>query len=162
MEANESDILEHQQRLLVAFGAVLRVEDAISDVKRRQVEAETLLQQERNRYESELEKAWFEVERLMTETGEVEVLLPGEATDFKIAWSTPRETVKAEPDATPDEFCRVERKPKLKEIADHLKSLRASGADLPNWASFQLGESKLGWKAVKKSTNRKDEACQEA
>jgi hypothetical protein len=157
MEAQESEIEDHHQRLLAAFGAVLRAEDAVSDVKRRQTEAEALLQQERNRAESEMEKAWEEVGRLMAETGEPEVLLPGEATDFKIAWSTPRETVKAEPDATPDEFCKIERRPKLKEIGEHLKQLRKGGIPLPNWATFQLGTSKLGWKAVKKTTVKSKE-----
>jgi hypothetical protein len=72
--------------------------------------------------------------------------------DFKIGWTTPRETVKAEPDATPDQFCKIERKPKLKEIAEHLKHLRQANLPLPNWASFERGASKLAWKAVKKTT----------
>lgn len=152
MESVESDIQQHQQRLLQAFGVVLTAEDAVSAVKRRQDEAVTLLQQERNQAEAMLATAWAEVQKLMVETGEVEVVLPGEATDFKIAWSTPRETVKVEPDAVPDEFCKIERKPRLKEIGEYLKGLRDSKLDFPNWGSFKTGASKLGWKAIKKNT----------
>lgn len=152
------DINEHQQRLMAAFASVLQAEEAVSEVKQRQTEAETLLQQERNGKETQLEKAWAVVSAILAETGEFEVILAGQVTDYKIGYSTPRETVKAEPEATPDEFCKIERKPKLKEISEHLKALRAEGKDLPNWASFQLGESKLTWKAIKKSTSRKDNA----
>jgi hypothetical protein len=147
-----TEIEQHEQRLLAAFAKVLQAEEAISDVKKRQAEAETLLKQEMNGRETDLATAWEQIKLLMAETGEVEVLLPGEATDFKIGWSTPRETVKAVPDATPDEFCKIERNPKLKEIADHLKQLRTAGIPLPNWASFQRGGRKLSWKAVKKTT----------
>lgn len=147
-----TEVEQHERRMLAAFAKVLQAEEAISDVKRRKAEAETLLQHELNGRESDLAAAWGEIKKLLDESGEFEVLLPGEATDFKIGWSTPRETVKAEPDATPDEFCKIERKPKLKEIADHLKQLRAAGLSLPNWASVQLGEPKLTWNAVKKTT----------
>ena len=147
----ENGIEDHKQRLLVAFGAVLAAEERVSDVKRRQDEAATLLQQERNGAESSLEKAWIEVQELLAETGEVEVILPGEVTDFKIAWSSPRETVKVETEAVPDEFCKIERKPRLKEMGEYLKGLRDGGLDFPNWASFQTGATKLGWKAIKRN-----------
>jgi hypothetical protein len=151
MEKPDTSIQEHQQHLLAAFCAVLAAEEKVSDVKRRQEEAAILLQQERNGVETVLERAWIEVEKLMAETGEVEVILPGDVTDFKIAWSTPRETVKVEPEAVPDEFCKMERKPRLKEIMDYLKGLRDASLDFPNWASFQTGSSKLGWKAIKRN-----------
>jgi hypothetical protein len=150
-------IQEHEQKLLVAFAAVLAAEDRLSDVRTRLEQATTLLQQERTGAEAALERAWVEVQNLLAETGEVEVLLPGQVTDFKIGWGKPRETVKAEPEATPDEFCKIERKPKLKEIGEHLKGLREGGLPLPNWASFHTGEPKLWWKAVKKSNKRQEQ-----
>ncbi len=150
MEKAELEIDDHQQRLLTAFGSVLRAETAISEVKQRQADVEALLSEEKRCYEAELSTAWEDIKVLMEETGEFEIVLPGEVMDFKIGWSTPRETVKAEPDATPEEFCKTEKKPKLKEIAEHLNLLRSAGADLPNWASFQIGEAKLGWKAIKR------------
>jgi hypothetical protein len=94
----------------------------------------------------------------MAETGKVEVLLPGAVTDFKIGWSTPRETVRVEPDAVPDEFCKIERKPRLKEIGEYLKGLRDAGEPFPNWGGFQTGASKPAWKAVKKSTKIENSA----
>jgi hypothetical protein len=144
-------IQEHEQKLLAAFVAVLASEDKLSDVKRRLHEATTLLEQERTGAETKLEQAWVEVEKLMAETGEPEVFLLGEVTDFKIGWSSPRQTVKVEADAVPDEFCKIERKPKLKEIGDYLKRLKEEGAALPNWGRFEDGATKLTWKAVKKS-----------
>jgi hypothetical protein len=144
-------IEEHQRQLLSAFGAVLVAEEKVSEVKRRQDDVTTLLQQERNGAETALDLAWVEVEKLMAETGEVEVILPGEVTDFKISWSTARETVKVEAEAVPDEFCKTERKPKLKEIGEYLKGLRDGNIAFPNWASFQTGSAKLGWKAIKRN-----------
>ncbi len=148
------EIQEHQNKLLDAFAAVLRIEERVSDVKRRQEEATILLQNERNRTEADLDKAWVRVAEIMAETGEPEVVLPGEVTDFKIAWSKARERVKVEPDAVPDEFCKIERKPRLKEIGEFLHHLQEQGLSLPNWARFEAGESKLTWKAVKKLTRQ--------
>ena len=114
-------------------------------------EATTLLGMKVTGAENALSQAWEAVQKLMAETGEPEVLLPGAVTDYKIAPSTPRETVKVEsPDAVPDEFCKIERKPRLKEIGEFMKGLRDQNLPLPNWARFEHGASKLGWKAVKK------------
>jgi hypothetical protein len=87
----------------------------------------------------------------MSETGEVEVMLPDENHDYKIAWSTPPEVVDV-PDAAavPDEFVKVERVPKKKEILDHLKSLRESGSAPPNWATIERNPGKLTYRLVKK------------
>lgn len=150
-----SDIEQHQARLMAAFATILRAEEAVSEVRTRKQQAEALLGQELNGKEAALEQAVAAMEALLKETGEFEVVLPGEVTDFKIGFSTPRETVKADPEATPDAFCKIERKPKLKEIGDHLKAFRDAKLPLPNWASLQLGPTKLQWKAIKKTT-RKD------
>ncbi|OWK34647.1 hypothetical protein [Fimbriiglobus ruber] len=155
-------IQEHHQKLLAAFGSVLAAEEKISDVKTRLDQVTNLLQAEKTAAETDLASAWEQVEQLMSETGEVEVLLPGAVTDFKIARSNPRETVKVEVEATPDEFCKIERKPRLKEIGEHLKGLRDAGLPFPNWASFQVGTAKLSWKAVKKSMKTQEKVCQEA
>jgi hypothetical protein len=150
MEANE-----HQQKLMQAFAEVLKAEDAVSSSKVKLAEVTIPLQQAVNQAEHSLGKAWQEVERLMAETGEYEVLLPGTVTDYKIGWSNPPERVKADADAVPDEFCKIERKPKLREIMDYLKTLGAEGKPLPNWVSFERGERKLCWKAVKHKATAK-------
>lgn len=147
------DAQEHQESLIQAFAEVLKAEVSLSAAKSALAQTVIPLQQAVNQSEHLLGKAWEGVERLLAETGEYEVLLPGSITDYKIGWSNPPERVKADPEATPDEFCKIERKPKLTEIKEYLKGLRAEGMPLPNWASFERGEPKLGWKALKhKST----------
>ena len=147
-------IQEHEQKLTTAFAEVLRAEDDIATAKRELDNATAGLQSAVTAAETKLMAAWDAVKALMEETGEVEVILRGEATDFKIAYSTPRETVKVEPEAVPEEFCKMERRPKLKEIGEYLKGLRDAGQALPNWASFQMSTAKLGWKAIKRTTTK--------
>jgi hypothetical protein len=146
-------IQEHQQKLTTAFAEVLRAEDEISAAKRELDDATFGLQTAVTAAETRLVAAWDSVKALMEETGEVEVILAGEVTDFKIAYSTPRETVKVEPEAVPEEFCKMERKPRLKEIGEYLKGLRDAKLDFPNWASFQTAKAKLGWKAIKRNNS---------
>lgn len=148
------DIIDtHQQQLLTAFTQVLSAEERIASDKAKLAEVTINLKSAIAEAEIELTEAWKQIEQLLSETGEYEALLPGTVTDYKIGWSSPVERVKADPDATPDEFCKIERKPKLKEIGEHLKAIRAEGQPLPNWASFERGEPKLGWKAVKRKAN---------
>jgi hypothetical protein len=143
--------MDGEGEMLNAFAAVLRAEQEVSAAKTVLDEAVTPLRQKLTGAETRLTSAWVEVERLMGSTGEFEVLLPGDVTDYKISFSTPRESVDVDADAVPDEFCKIERKPKLKEIGEHLKGLRDSDQPLPNWGRFKLGERKLGWKAIKKT-----------
>lgn len=100
--------------------------------------------------EARAEAARDAIAKLMKETGQYEIVLPGEVSDYVIGYSTPRESVKGDVMAAPEEFVVVERKLKKKEVADHLKKLREEGKKLPNWASFERGEPVLQWKAVKK------------
>lgn len=144
----EGEVAQHEQATIDAFAAVLTIEDSMAAIK-----------VEMNRLNSELElnerglrAAWQTVADLMAATGEVEMLLPGTGVDYKVGWTTPRESVKVEPEAVPDEFCKLERKPKLREIGEWLREQRDAGVDLPNWGRFELGERRLSWKAVKKTT----------
>ena len=135
-----------------AFAAVLKAEDA-------QREAEIQLRDETARLKSAVihsenaaAEAWRAVEALMAETGEVEVTLPGVANDYKVYWSAAGESVKVcDIESVPEAFVKTERKPKLKDIGDHLKQLRDSGQPLPNWASLEKGKPSLAWKPVKPS-----------
>src|SRR5690349_4119092 len=118
-------IEKHQDAMISAFAEVLKAEDAISAAKSALTEATTRLDREVREAEFRREQAWSVVKGLLDSTGEYEVTLPGSVTDYKISYSTPRETVKAEvPEAVPDEFCKIERKPRLKEIGEFLKGLR--------------------------------------
>lgn len=78
----------------------------------------------------------------MNHNGLVEDTVKGEFIDYKIYFTTPRESVKVL-DGVPDEFCKIERKPDLKKI----KSFIDEG-NTPNWATLQLGESNLTYKSV--------------
>ena len=140
----------HTQKVKDAFLSILAAEQRITGAK-GELEAITATHKQAiAQQETQIAKAWGEIEALMAESGEVEVKLPGTVTDYVIGWSKPRESIKADADATPDEFVKIERKPKLKEIGDHLKALRKAGKPFPNWASFEKGEKKLVWKALKK------------
>ena len=144
----KSSIKEHETALIRAFADVISAEKAIAREK-AEMDRHKL---EVNKAESSLQRAWETIAGLMKETGEVEVLLPGETTDYRIGYGTPRESVSIEnPDAVPDEWCKMERAPKKKEIGEHLKALRDAGEALPNWAKLERGEAKLQWKAVKRS-----------
>lgn len=139
--------------LIAAFALVRDAEDALAEAK---ADAQRAIQKA-NQAEHALALAWDAVASLMAATGEYEAVLPGIDTDYLIAWSKPRESVKViDPEAVPDEFCKLERKPRLKEIGDMLKECRDNGITLPNWAALEPGQPKLGWKPVKKSTSAKE------
>lgn len=146
------EIDQHQTALLAAFARVLKAEQAASKAKTELDEHTTRLKGQISDAHAEEVRAWSDIQALIAQTGEVEVVLPGAANDYRIHWSTPRESVQADVDAAPEEWVKVERKLKLKEIAEHLKQLRADGQPMPNWARFEKGQSSLCWKAVKKGT----------
>ena len=140
----------HSATLTHAFADVLQAEDDIRAAKVELDETTGRLKRQIAIGEIALAEAWRVIAELMKETGELEVELPGANTNYLIRWGTSRESVKAEPDALPDEFVKVERKPKLKEIGDHLRKLRDRGSPFPNWARFESSTPQLTWKAVKK------------
>ena len=146
------NIDQHTDAILIAFAKVIRAEDkerlAKTDLDAITAKMKALI----GEAQIEQDAAWAEIAALMGESGEFEVTLPGQANDFRIGWNTPRESVDV-PDvaAVPDEFVKIERKAKLKEIGEHLKKLRDQNAALPNWARFERGERKLQYKVVKKS-----------
>ncbi len=131
--------------LQIAFDEVLAQERAISEAKLEIVTVTTPLEIKKAQAEQALEKAWQHIAALMAETGEFEVLLPGENCDYKIAYSKPRQNVEVDDDAVPDEFCKLVRTPNKKEIKEMLES----GAKV-NWARLKDGESKLNWRTIKK------------
>lgn len=129
-----------------AFKRILECERSLSSAKAELQKAETIFGGAVNRAEKDLKDAWEAIEGIMAQTGEYEILLPGEnGMDYKIAWSTPRQSVKIVDDAAvPDEFCRVKREPDKKKIKEELES----GAK-HNWAALEYGEKHLTWKAIK-------------
>jgi hypothetical protein len=147
--------MEHEQKMMAAFAKILKAEEAEQEAKLELSKAEERAKGILAKARLEAGDALREISSLMKETGEYEVILPGEVTDFKIGYGATRESVKVEdPEAVPDRFCKMERKPMLKEIGEHLKSLPES--ERPNWARIERPEPKLGWKAVKKTARTKE------
>jgi hypothetical protein len=65
--------------------------------------------------------------------------------NYRVSYHTQPERVVVDADAVPDEYCKIERKPKLTEI----KAMLQEGVQT-NWARLERSEPKLNWKMVKK------------
>jgi hypothetical protein len=150
---SEDIISDHHNELVTAFAEVIAGEtderlakDAIKAVEDRYA---SQIRQGQNRQRD----AWARIAKLMAETGEVEVILPDLAQDYKLAYNTPPEKVDV-PDesAVPDEWCKLERAVKKKELLSYLKGLRDVGDPMPNWATLQRGSASLGYKLIKKKS----------
>jgi hypothetical protein len=105
------------------------------------------LQADMDDVEKEKELALTAIKEEMASTGEYEVLVPGEYCDYKIHYTAVRESVRVEIDAVPEEFCKIEKKPKLKEIKEYLEQLDVP----PNWARMEAGQPKLTYKICKRA-----------
>lgn len=103
------------------------------------------LTSEKATYERAADDARIALSDEMAANGVMEDTIEGDLVNYKLYYTTPRISVKADADATPDEYCKLERVPKLKEIKEFLDD-----GNLVNWASLQPGESKLAYKVVKK------------
>ncbi len=128
----------------VAIKDWVRADEALSNAeiayKKREAQLSLAVLEARNA----ADKARKTVEEMLAETGEYEVLVD----NVKVSWSTPRESVKiSDPLAVPDEYCKIERKPKLTEIKKYLESNKV------NWASMESGEAKLQWRYTKEKNN---------
>jgi prefoldin subunit 5 len=141
---------EHDQKLMEAFVEVLHAEERLRAYKTQLSEVEAEVKPMINRTQAEIEKAWQAVQEIMAESGEYEALLPGTGNDYKIAFSKGVEVVVGDAEAAPDEWVKVERSLKKKELLPHLKELRDAGQPLPNWARIERSESKIGYRLVKK------------
>lgn len=117
----------------------ITADNAIHNLKSKIADIET----EIKKYESEAADARNAIEQEFAENGVVEDIIHGELIDYKIYFTAGRESVKVEnPDSVPDEFCKIERKPKLREIKEHIES-----GNLVNWATIETGSGKLTYKA---------------
>jgi hypothetical protein len=146
----EDAVAAHREALRAAFAAVLRAEQ-------EEREAEAALRAVRDQYEPVLRRSrqaqadsWAAIARLMAQAGEVEVVVPGDHCDYKIAPSGAPERVDvADVSAVPEEFLKKE--PKRKEILDYLKKLRGAGEPMPGWATITRGAGSLCYRPVKKA-----------
>jgi Siphovirus Gp157 len=132
----------HDEMLQAAFETLKTADFKIADLKTEQAQ----LDFRRGEADAMQRAALAEIDSLMKETGEYEVIIPGTDCDYKINYSTPRESLKIADDAAvPDEFCKIERVPKKREITEAIKS----GSQF-NWASLERGEPKIQYKTIKK------------
>lgn len=119
----------------------LEADRAIAEIKSQMAK----LSAEKATYERAAEEARIALSDEMAANGVTEDLIEGELVNYKLYFPTPRESVKVDADAVPEEFCKIERVPRLKEIKEHIDA-----GNQVNWASIQLGESKLSYKVIKK------------
>jgi hypothetical protein len=122
------------------FMAWLEADNAVHAIKERIKAQETELA----KANTEATEAMIKVRDLMNHDGVLEDTINGKFIDYKLYYTTPRESVKVDAEAVPDKFCKIERKPKLKEIGDLIRESEAP----PNWARFELSEPKLTYKAI--------------
>lgn len=122
------------------FQAWVAADNVVHEIKEK-IEA---LENELRRAQRAATDAMIEVRDVMQHDGLVEENIRGALVDYKIYFTTPRKSVKVlDTDALPDEFCKIERKPNLRKINDHI----AEG-HTPNWATVEEGTPKLSYKAV--------------
>ncbi len=134
----------HSMFMEAAFQNVLEAEFTLSSLKNEKQKVISAMDFNIAEAEYDLRESMKAIDAIMKESGEFEVGLTIGHNHYKINYSTPRQSVKiVDIDAVPDEFCKIERKPKLKEIGELLKNGNT------NWAMFELGEKKLQWKAIK-------------
>ena len=119
---NELEVLRKEKRKLV--------DDADSRIRAKQAEIDDI-------------KAAFDAD--MKANGVLEDLIEGRNHNYKISYAKQPEKVIVDADAVPDDYCKIERKPMLKEIKDMLQS----GAQT-NWARLERGDPQITWKMVKK------------
>jgi chromosome segregation ATPase len=104
------------------------------------------LQAEITQQEREAQDAANTIRQEMQENGLLEDLIEGEHINYKICFTNPRGSTKCpNPDAVPDDFCKIERKPELTKIKKFLDE-----GNQVNWATVEFSEPKLTYKLVKK------------
>jgi hypothetical protein len=92
--------------------------------------------------------AWDDIDAYMQETGEIEIILQGAMTDFKICRTPITTTLDIiDVEAVPEEFVRIKKEPDKTAINKAYKDCEL----LPNWLTPKHGGGSLTWKTVKKN-----------
>lgn len=141
---------DYNAELKVAFEAVLKAEAARAEAESDLEKITHNLKMDLCEKEMLVTNAMLSVEKIMKAQGVLEDFVPGDGVKYKLYYSTPHEKVKV-PDvnAVPEEYIKTEKSAKLAKIGEHLKELRVTKAAMPNWATLEMGTSKLSWKALK-------------
>lgn len=118
----------------------MEADNQVYDIKQRIKELETQLVLA----ETQSSDCMIKAKDYMNSEGILEDTINGEKLDYKLSFTKPRGSVKCpDSDAVPDEFCKIERKPKLKEIKEYLDAGNES-----NWASIEYTEPKVTYKVM--------------
>ena len=131
------------------FAELLKAEQELAEIKAQanNIANEWTVKVQNANYKHEAAKAVMQ--EYMESNGVTEEVFVGDSVDYKVCFTTPRETVDTpDVDALPDEFARIKKEPKKKELLEHIKSLPEH--ERPNWATLKLGEKSLTWRLVKK------------
>ncbi len=130
----------------MSFKSILENDALISQIREKLTEDTTIANNTIAALENENRQHWETIKTEMEANGLLEDTIEGDYCDYVIYTTTGRESVKVEnPDAVPDEFCKLERKPKLTEIKKHIQE-----GNQVNWACIERGEGKLTYKIKKK------------
>lgn len=130
-----------------AFVNLRAAEDDLTRLEGEKKQADFEMEQFMATAKADVAKWEGECARIMRENGVIEDTIEGVVSNYKLFFGTPRRTVDiVDEDAVPDEFVKVERKPKKAEITKAFKD----AVSLPNWLQWKDGESKFQWRPVKK------------
>ena len=146
-------IAAHHTALLHAFAKVVQAERAGVAAQAELQQAEARLKPRVAAASKALADAWSDVEALLADTGETEVVLPYAAGVLaRVHYTTPGVKCVVDPEACPEEYLKVEKKPKLNDVKRDFLELWKAGAHVPNWVQFVPGEARLTWEPAKQPT----------
>ncbi len=130
----------------MTFLQIVENDAMIATVKQNLAEATITANNTIAALELENRQLWDSIKADMESNGVVEDTISGQYCDYVIYTTAGGESVKVEnPDAVPDEFCKIERKPKLNDIKKHIKE-----GNSVNWATIETSQGKLTYKIKKK------------
>lgn len=133
------------------FEKLLAAEEVQSATKKELQKATFLLETKLLEADNEVKALWREIEQEMARLQVTSARIGGEHADYMISYSKPREVVEiADVEALPDHFVRLKKEPRKTELLEFLKQCHETNNPLPNYATIKLGDSKLGWKPIKK------------
>ncbi len=93
---------------------------------------------------------WLEIKEAVDATDNKEVVLPGDFGDLKIHYKKGVEKIDiVDVEELPEEFIKVERTAKKRELLAYFKTLRDDNLPFPNYATITQGESVLTYSLIK-------------
>lgn len=130
-----------------AFVKLREAEDELHRLECEKKQADDEMAAFLDRAKSDIERYENICATIMRENGVLEDVVEGLVSNYKLYFGSPRRTIDiVDENAVPDEWVKIERKPKKREIANAFKD----AASLPNWLQWKEGEGRFQWRPVKK------------